>query len=323
MSNAPLSFDSASPWDETRLRRIVKLGGIAVSVYIRGTPGGFRHASPADVKLARSLGLGVLPNWESTADYFRTASRADAKAAGVEALAACRALGIPDDGTVSVPFSFDYEMPADGFKRGGELLAAAQDGLGDAYRATAYGQSGFIKYLSGHGFGDRGHWLMASTWGLPYDIAQPGVAMVQSHHADGSWFTSPVAATDVDTVTRPGLLGAWWPDGSTHGDDMPTAADVVAELLKPKNVAKLAAGIAQHQIDGDKNTLADYVRHTRNAVDASAKVLSEPGSGILDRVAKTQAAVAKLGTATPATVDVDAVAAAVEARVRAINWGAK
>ena len=88
-----LAFDSASPWDERRLDRIKTLTeDPVVTFYLRGTPGGFRHASPEDVALARAKGIAGVPNWESTQDFFRTATIADCKAAGAEALAAASSI---------------------------------------------------------------------------------------------------------------------------------------------------------------------------------------------------------------------------------------
>ncbi|HZC73700.1 MAG TPA: hypothetical protein VE442_23615 [Jatrophihabitans sp.] len=235
-----LAFDSASPWDAQRLERIKTLAGDSVvTFYIRGTPGGFRHASADDVTLARNNGIGGVPNWESTADFFRTATIDDCKAAGKEALAAARACGFPDDGTIQLPFSFDYEIAGDRLAHAENQVAACQEGLTDAYRATVYGQSSLIRFLGNHGWGDRAHWLMASTFQASssitqpsdiYDIGSPFVAMVQSHHADGNWFPSPVRAADVNTVTQPDKLGAWWPEGSEFA--MPTLDEILDGVEK-------------------------------------------------------------------------------------------
>jgi hypothetical protein len=94
-------FDGATPWTRSRLRSVKRHGGVAVSVYIVGTPGGMRCAVKADVDLARSMGLGVLPNWERAADFFSPLlDRARLARPGVEALVGVPGLtASPDDGT--------------------------------------------------------------------------------------------------------------------------------------------------------------------------------------------------------------------------------
>lgn len=233
-----LAYDSAKPWDRDRLEQVKSHSGIAVTVYIVGSPGGMRCANRADVDLARSMGLAVVPNWERAADFFRTASLDDCRAAGREALAACRALGFPDDGTIGVPFSFDYQVPTSKYGRARKQLAAIGQGLGGHYAPLLYGQSGLIRYLALRG-DKNAHWLMASTWGLRFNPKSKHVAMVQSHDADGNWLTTHVPGTDVNTITQPAKLLAWWPDNSPYQeDDMPTADEIADALLNKKITVK-------------------------------------------------------------------------------------
>jgi hypothetical protein len=237
-------FDGATPWNRSRLKSVKRHGGVAVSVYIVGTPGGMRCAAKQDVDLARSLGLGVLPNWERAADFFRHATLIDCRAAGREALAACRALGFPDDGSVSVAFSFDFQIPASQYGEMADKLAAINDVLGGHYRGVAYGQFGLIDYLARHGRPGP-HWLMGSTFRASSqfyvsEVRSPHVAMVQMHDAGGNWLSSPVSGTDINTVTQPQKLGAWWPTNSPYaqGAGMTMDKDVAAAF------ANVTAGIA-------------------------------------------------------------------------------
>jgi hypothetical protein len=214
-------FDSASPWDEVRLSNIKnKHNGIAVTVYVRGTPGGFRHASAADVQLALKHGLGVVPGAEWYSDAFNDADLPQMRAYAVEAKESTLALGFPDDGSVSLHMAWDYQIPLFDLKRQYDHFRVMQDVFGDTFRGNVYGQDSFIQLLGDNGWGDdRGHWLLASTWGLPnYNIGSPYVAACQAHHANGDWWPAPVAATDISTVTQPDKLGAWWPEGSEYGD---------------------------------------------------------------------------------------------------------
>lgn len=239
-----LAYDAATPWSVDRLQVAKAHGAQLVTFYIVGSPGGMRCANRADVAAARALGLGVLPNWERAADFFRTATSADAFNAGREARTACLGLGIPA-GT-AVAFSFDYQIPTSGYARAAGLLAQCAAGMGGTYPAIAYGQSGFLAYLAAHGQPGP-HWLMGSTWGpssqfTPAEVNQPYVGLVQSHDANGNWWTPAyVPATDVNTLIHPETLAAWWPDDSPYGADMPlTDADVakVAAAVWAANMAR-------------------------------------------------------------------------------------
>ena len=256
-----LAFDAANP--TISIAAMVEHGAIAAPVYIRGNPGGFEPSDAHRVTALREAGLAPWPNWESTADFFAHCSLDDARAAGEEACEVARRLGFPDDGTISVPFSFDYEVPADQLRHALDVLTACQDGLGDAYLATSYGQSNLIAFLGHHGFGTTGHWLMASTFQKTSSIAQPSsvydigsefVCMVQSHHLDGSWFDTPVPGTDVNVVTRPDKLAAWWPDGSEFA--LPSAQDIADAIWKHK------------LSDGDREQpAAAWLKQSRNLSD--------------------------------------------------------
>lgn len=276
-----LLFDGATPWDATRLAAVKAHGGVAVSVYIVGSPGGMRCANAADVALARSLGLGVIPNWERASDFFRTASIADCKAAGVEALAACRALGIPDDGSIAVAFSFDYQVPATGYPTALDQLRACGDGMGGHYQPIGYAQSGLIEYWSAHGLSGP-HWLMASTWGQPYNISG-NVALVQSHTAAGAWLNSPVAGTDINTVTQPARLLAWWPDGSPYGDDVELSDTIInPNTGKPTTVEAVLQAMCRVQKDtqGSAAVLADALQRVADlqaqVATLAAQVAAQP-----------------------------------------------
>ena len=160
---APLyAFDGAGPFD---LAAAKAHGGIAATTYIRGTPGGMPHADAARVAEIRTDGLGASPNWEATADYFGTCSLAGATWAGTDALRACRELGYPDDGTIAVGFSFDFDVPAGRYPEMGAKARAITAALGGHYRAMIYGQESLIIYLVVHGDVTGKHWLMMSRFG--------------------------------------------------------------------------------------------------------------------------------------------------------------
>lgn len=292
MTKLPLMFDSATPWDEHRLSHIKRLSpNGAVSIYIRGTPGGFRHASADDVKLIRKIGLGIYPNWESTADFFNTVGGRQAKAAGQEAARALHDLGLPTDGTLDVPFSWDYDMPESTFEREAGDLVAAQEGLGGVATAVAYGPSAFIKYLHDHGYAKgHVHWLMMSTFGKTYVINQPGVGVVQAHDEAGNWIQdpTPVGSTDINTITKPEQIGIWWPDDSPYGGNMATVTHLEDSAIRDilqfplikdkdgKTVVTVGGGLRQlvrqsgKQLDADAAIKAQLAKLKLDGPEAAA-----------------------------------------------------
>lgn len=222
-------FDGADPTFD--LDKAKAAGAIAISVYIVGDPGGMAHANAQRVAEIRSKGMGVLPNWERAANFFSTCSVADAKGAGAEALAAARSLGFPADGTVQVAFSFDFDCPSSRFPEMGQKVDAVSAGLTTAFIPMVYAQIDLIDYLVTHGHLVGKQWLMGSTWGNAYH-PDSNVCLVQSHDATGQiWLNDPVPSTDINTVTDPYALLAWWPDGSPYGGlTVSDITDILARL---------------------------------------------------------------------------------------------
>jgi hypothetical protein len=216
------AFDGASPSFDLAASKAA--GGIVVSVYVVGNPGGMAHADAARVAAIRAAGMGALPNWERAAGYFDTCTVAEAKAAGVEALAACKSLGFPADGSIACAFSFDFDCPASRFAEMGAKVDAVTAGLTGAYLVMVYAQQDLIDYLVAHGHLHGKQWLMASTWGNPYHPSDANVCVVQGHDVNGNWVNDPVVSTDINTVTDPHALRAWWPDNSPYGGTIMDAA---------------------------------------------------------------------------------------------------
>jgi hypothetical protein len=125
------------------------------------------------------LGMGFLPNWERGASYLVTASHAQALAAGNEAVAALRALGVPDDGSIACPFSWDVNVAPSQYAHCGAVADGIIEALAGRYRFTAYGQGGLIDYFARTGRLQSEGWLSASSSFPGYDAASPRVALVQ------------------------------------------------------------------------------------------------------------------------------------------------
>lgn len=300
------AYDGASMFD---LAAAKAAGGIICTVYIVGDPGGMPHADAARVAAIRAQGMGALPNWERAADFFLTCSVTDARNAGAEALGACKALGFPADGSIQCAFSIDVQVPPSRFAEIGQKIDAVQAGLTSAYRAMVYAQSDLIDYLVAHGHVTGKQWLMGSTWGNPYNAGSPNVCMVQSHDAAGNWLNSHVGGTDVNTVTDPNAVGAWWSDNSPYGGF--TLSDITAittrlDALEAHLRAQDERITSLFQVDATGDGKSDY---TGTVQSADRTALAQ----LVSQVAALQAAVGKLQTA---GVDPVAVAQAIAQHVK-------
>lgn len=220
------AFDGASAFD---LDAAKAKGGIVCTVYIRGTPGGYPHADRARVDAIRAKGMGASPNWESTANFFDTCTIAQATWAGLDALAACRALGFPDDGSVACSFSFDYDTNASRFQDAAAKIRAVTAALAGHYKTMIYAEQELLDWLVANGVVGGKHWLMMSTFGQPYNPRSSSVCCVQGHDVDGNWIQSQaVTGSDINTVTDPYAIAAWWPTGSPYAHS--TAGGFMAGL---------------------------------------------------------------------------------------------
>jgi hypothetical protein len=222
---ALLAYDAACAFvgdnAGTVLDTAKKTGAIAITGYIIGTPGGCRHVGKSDVTLILQKGMGFIPNWERGASQLITATKAQGVTYGQEAATALVAAGVPA-GT-AVAFSWDaYTQPSQ-YANCGQAADGIIAGLAGRYKFNAYAQGGLIQYLKdSHRIPTEIKGWLSMSEGFPgFSVNwNDYVAMVQEHHADGSWYSSPVANTDVNTIIDPHALGAYWPVGSSYGGTM-------------------------------------------------------------------------------------------------------
>jgi hypothetical protein len=234
------AYDGASAFD---LAAAKDHGAVLITGYIVGHPGGMDPITPQRVRQIHALGMGFLPNWERGAGFLVSCSRAEGVAAGREAVAALRALGVPDDGTVACPFSWDVNVAPSQYARCGIAADGIIDGLAGRYLFTAYGQGGLIDYFARTGRLQSEGWLSASSSFPGYDAASPRVALVQR-------VGSPVPGTDQNILTDPANVHAWWPAGSPYAaGGTVSAQDVIDALSSPKGKALLQAAVLSASVD--------------------------------------------------------------------------
>jgi hypothetical protein len=296
------AYDGASAFDLAAAKRH---GAVLITGYIVGHPGGFNPIDQQRIRQIHALGMGFLPNWERGAAYLVNCSKADGVAAGREALAALRALGVPDDGTVACPFSWDVSIDPSRYAHCGDVADGIIAGLAGHYLFSAYGQGGLIDYLARTGRLQAEGWLSASTSFPGYDAASPRVALVQR-------IGSPVAGTDQDLVTDPANVHAWWPANSPYAQGGTVSAqDVIDALKSAEGQQLLQRAVTSAPLTnsyGGKVSVATVLSAVdQHANDISAKVSAVAAvvNAVAPRVAaQLQAAVAKLEPAAQVAVDV-------------------
>jgi hypothetical protein len=239
------AYDGASAFD---LADAKAHGAVLITGYIVGHPGGMDPITAQRVHQIHALGMGFLPNWERGASYLVTASHAQALTAGNEAVAALRALSVPDDGTIACPFSWDVNVAPSQYAQCGAVADGIIEALAGRYLFTAYGQGGLIDYFARTGRLQSDGWLSASSSFPGYDAASPRVALVQR-------VGSPVPGTDQDIVTDVANVHAWWPPGSPYASTpvTPTLQEQIVSLDRNSAdykafIADVAAA-AQHAAD--------------------------------------------------------------------------
>lgn len=293
-----LAFDGASPFD---LAAAKNAGAVAITGYIVGNPGGFGPINKARVEQIRSMGMGFVPNWERGAAYLISCGKPGGVAAGQETVAALRALGVPDDGTVACYFSWDAYVQPGQYSACGAVADGIIEGLAGHYLFDAYGQGGLIQYLIMSGRIRHGlkSWLSMSEGFPGFNVDwSTYVAMVQQHHADGSWFASPVAGTDVNTVLDPHALGAWWPASSPYA----SSGDIVLDTATQTQITAIVREVLREELPRIAGVIRWGSRNAAyNATNAGQLV---DGLGIQGTIQKAVAA------QQTAQVDVAALAAA-------------
>jgi len=266
-----LAYDGASPFD---LNAAKQHGAILITGYIVGSPGGFDPINKARVGQIRALGMGFLPNWERGAAYLLSCGKAGGLTAGKEAVAALRVLGVPDDGTVACPFSWDTYITPSLYPQCGQVADGIIAGLGGRYRFSAYAQGGLLDWFHATGRMKVKGWLSGSSSFPGFNAAGANVGMVQSHNATGNWITTPVPGTDINTVTDPRALGAWWPPGSPYatGDDMADPSDVYTAKL----VGAFGALLKHGGVLADLNTQTAQLEAWMNAEFTAIEAMLDP-----------------------------------------------
>jgi hypothetical protein len=240
------------------LDKVLAAHGIAISRYFTGPNPAFvwKRVTPQQVTDTLGKGLGMVCNTEGSADPLSAADAAGVTYKeygkllaqwGLTDLVRC---GIPAGIGVADYFSVDvYTDPSrypdvrDMFDGINEVIPRA------GYLTKVYSQGGLIDYLCAQHRVDGKQWLAAPTsWpGYKEALAGPNLAMVQL-------VGSPVAATDQNKILDPYAIGAYWPDGSPYGGEVPLTDDDVKKiwayaLTPPAGGASISAGLRLAEVD--------------------------------------------------------------------------
>ncbi len=216
-------FDAAYP---PNIATCKANGAIAISRYVAG--GGqrqWKRLSLAETDRILAAGLGVIYNYEGQADEALHAGRTGGLIAARIAIADSINLGrARADGSEAIYYSVDVNTPASAFGAIADYFRGIRDGTQGRFQIKFYGQGSLGDYLLSLGLIDGKYWLSGSTSFPGYDRNSPHVCMWQ--HVG-----SPVAGTDLNTVTDASELGAHF-------------AGVSYKLLNPTSLTALFGAAA-------------------------------------------------------------------------------
>jgi hypothetical protein len=334
------SFSTAAP-------AAVKAAGVeVVMMYLSPTPG--KNATVAKIRGYHRVGVGVLLGWESYAARSlegEAAGRADASSALAQLEALEKGCGY-SCGPVAIVFAVDFAATAAQFPEICGYFRGAKGVLDHAgLRTGVYGDDAVVEMLAKAG-------LTSTEW---QTYAWSGGRL--SPHADAfQWLNGQHmggASVDFGSVLHVDELGVWWPQGDKRNGAGMAISDADAAKIARHVWAQKATGTdkgdserrvdvaavtAMNRVYGVQRDLAAVrqdVERLSSKVDSIAQILGAAKSGVADRVAALGAAVAALKPSSAVQLDAAAVAdavtakltpasiaAAVEAKVKAITWKA-
>ena len=201
------AYDAAYQPDLTQVKAH---GGIAICRYFVGDNPAWqwKRVTPQQVSSTLTAGLGMVVNYEGTADppLTRTYGRETAHNALVD-IRRCR---VPAGVGIGCYMSIDVNTSPARYPAARDYFDGVNDVLTPAgYLTKVYSQGGLIDYLcSWHRVAGK-QWLAAPTSWPGYNSSSPNVAMVQL-------VGTPIAGTDQNVVRDPKALSAYWPAGSPY-----------------------------------------------------------------------------------------------------------
>lgn len=311
--------------------------------YLSHTNG--KNLSASEARALLAAGIGILLNWESSADRARQGYAAGV-ADGRDAAALAKSFGAPR-GCI-IYFSVDFQPTASQLAAVGEYIRGCRDGLAGYYGTGAYGNDAVVDYLHAHGL-TTAEW---QTYAWSGGRLSPEADLYQ--YLNGQ--TLAGASVDFDKIIHPAVLGAWWPAGhapagsGTPIGDEPLKLDAEDRTWLQGLVVSSVHGILDGTIDrivSIEKAVADDTIALRAASYVGGAIPLPAGwnlPGLFAQVQKdlggTKDRVATLAAqpAAPTAVDIEAVvrsavasvsgsdpaaiAAAVTEGVKALAWRA-
>lgn len=274
-------------------------GGVAANVYVSGN----YAQSSAHVKELRAAGVAPWPNYE-VGLWELVSNRATGQAAGRRGIADAIRCGFPADGTIWFPFSVDVSVPTSRYGEVADAFLGIQDVNAGRYRISFYGQGDLARYLRTQGIIHERCWLSASSSFPGWNPSSLDICVWQQV---GSFI--PGHSTDRNVITDPYALGAWWPDNSPYGDNMPTPAEY-AKAVWDYRLVHLDA--TSHQ-DLPTHSASEWLTGT-NAGERDDATTSAVAA-VAANVTAIKAAIANIASVTLTDAQVTAIANAIAAKM--------
>jgi hypothetical protein len=196
------------------LAKVKANGGVAISRYFVGPnpTWAWKRVTPAQVIAAHTAGLGMVCNYEGTADPALT--HANGQQSARDWLIDIHRCAVPAGRGIAGYFSIDVYTDPSRYPAAADYFAGINDIIVPAgYVPKVYSQGGLIDYLCSHHRVRGKQWLAAPTSWPGYNPASPNVSMVQL-------VGTPVPGTDQNKILTVGEVDAYWPDGSPYAPEV-------------------------------------------------------------------------------------------------------
>lgn len=269
-----------------------------------------KNLSAAEANALHAAHIDIVLNWESDAGRPLLGAAAGA-ADGRDAASLAHSLGVPYGCTIY--YSCDRDITSGQFDTVAAYYRAAGQATAGRYNVGIYGEADIVDAMHARG-------VVTSEW---QTFAWSGGR--QSAEADLYQYlngqTLAGASVDFDRIIHPDKLGAWtWvrpAEGSFMALTDAQQQEMYAALHDPNGFARNAFETYFAGTGSSRVRIAVLAALGLTGVDAAAKTISDPTSGLQVRVAKLQADLAKVA-ATLADLSVAAGdPAAMEAAVKA------
>lgn len=236
-----------------------------------------KDISATEAAALHAAGIGVLANWESQPGRPLLGAAAGTQD-GTDAAAKAELVGFPHG--CCIYYSCDTDTNQSQWPTIAAYYKAAGAATNGRYTVGVYGEADLIEYLHNAG-------VVTSEW-QTYAWSNGRLSAEADFYQYLNGQTVAGASVDLDRIIHPDLLGAWWPENSPYGENMPTADEIAAAVwnaqIRGHGTAGAPATTASHAASdwliGTKASVGAVQAAAAGAVDVNALADALVAAGI-------------------------------------------